>query len=242
MRNVPSVMMKLGRPVRVTSQPLKKPDRQGDDQRDADGDPEVLAGTRRRRCRPSAPSSRSCTPADRSKWPPIISSATATAMMPSVDAGSSQLATPARRAEDRRLDREEREDDDRADQRPELGLDQQPAQRPARGQPLVGRRSAGTGRAGARDAQRVPAEARSAISSTLSVFDDARAGEDRLAAADGVQVLRVELQHHDRQVALLVLLLVDGEGDLAVLDALDDVGVEVEGGDLGLGPGVLRRR
>ena len=57
------------------------------------------------------------TPADRSKWPPIISSATATAMMPSVDAGSSQLAMPARRAEDRRLDGEEREDDDGADQR-----------------------------------------------------------------------------------------------------------------------------
>ncbi len=60
------------------------------------------------------------TPADRSKCPPIMSSATATAMIPSVEAGSSQLATPARGAEDRRLDGEEREDDDGADQRPEL--------------------------------------------------------------------------------------------------------------------------
>ena len=35
------------------------------------------------------------TPADRSNSPPIISRATATAMMPMVEAGSSQLATPA---------------------------------------------------------------------------------------------------------------------------------------------------
>ena len=39
------------------------------------------------------------TPADRSNSPPIISSATATAMIPSVDATSVQLAIAAERAE-----------------------------------------------------------------------------------------------------------------------------------------------
>ena len=50
-----------------------------------------------------------------------------------------------------------------------------------------------------------------------------RAGEDRLAAADGAQVALVEHQHLHRQVALQVLLLVDREQDVAGRDALDDV-------------------
>ena len=45
----------------------------------------------------------------------------------------------------------------------------------------------------------------------VGLVDEARAGEDRLAAADGVGVRLEQLQEHDRQVALQVLLLVDRE-------------------------------
>ena len=36
-----------------------------------------------------------CTPAERSKWPPIISNATGNAIRPTVDAPSSQFAAPS---------------------------------------------------------------------------------------------------------------------------------------------------
>src|SRR3954462_10488144 len=62
--------------------------------------------------------------------------------------------------------------------------------------------------------------------------DDGGPGEHRPAAADGVQVPRVQRDPPARQVALLVLLLVDGEGDGAVPDAGYDVLVEVEGAPL----------
>src|SRR4029079_416117 len=62
----------------------------------------------------------------------------------------------------------------------------------------------------------------------VRLVDEARAREHRLAAADRVGVLAVQLQEHHRQVALQVLLLVDGELDVARLDVLEDVGAEVE--------------
>src|SRR5690606_25599335 len=48
----------------------------------------------------------------------------------------------------------------------------------------------------------------------VGLVDEAGTGEHRLPAAERVGVLHVQLEHHDRQVTLLVLLLVDGELDL----------------------------
>ena len=55
-----------------------------------------------------------------------------------------------------------------------------------------------------------------------------------LAAADVVAVAEVEPQRRNRQVALDVGLLVDGELDAAVLDGLRRIGAQVEGHDLSL--------
>src|SRR3979490_2469848 len=49
----------------------------------------------------------------------------------------------------------------------------------------------------------------------VALVDDARAALHGVEAPDGVGVLLVELQEEDRQVALEVLLLVDGKVDLA---------------------------
>jgi hypothetical protein len=57
-----------------------------------------------------------------------------------------------------------------------------------------------------------------------------------LAATDVVAVLQVQVQRRHGHVALHVRLLVDREQDLAVLDRLGGVGVEVEGDQLGLLP------
>ncbi len=94
MRNVPRVTMKLGSLVRTTSRPLAKPIAR------ARTSPASMAAhtfqpylvARVTITRPVVPVS---TPADRSNSPPIMSRAMATAMMPSVEAGSSQLATPS---------------------------------------------------------------------------------------------------------------------------------------------------
>src|ERR1700712_3890676 len=59
-------------------------------------------------------------------------------------------------------------------------------------------------------------------------------GEDRAPTADVVAVLQLEVQRSHRLVALDVGLLVDRELDLAVLDVLGRVGVEVEGDQLRL--------
>ena len=53
--------------------------------------------------------------------------------------------------------------------------------------------------------------------------DEAGTGEDRQAAAGGVEVGRLQVHEDDRQVALEVLLLIDGEGDVAGLDRCDHV-------------------
>jgi hypothetical protein len=63
--------------------------------------------------------------------------------------------------------------------------------------------------------------------------DQVRAGQHRQATAEHVQVRLVKRQHQDGQVALEVWLLVNCERDLAVLDTLRDVGVKVEGSQLG---------
>ena len=63
---------------------------------------------------------------------------------------------------------------------------------------------------------RVPASTSSATSLDVLGVDEAGTGEDRQAAAGGVEVRRLQVHEDDRQVALEVLLLVDGEGDVAV--------------------------
>src|SRR3954447_16342981 len=242
-RKVPSVMMKLGSPVRVTTHPLRKPMARASTSaapmatqmfspNSVETTPTVSAVVP------------VITPAERSKWPPIISIATATAMMPSVEAGSSQFATP----------RTERNTGDCTAKNTKITT--APMSAPSSGLtssrrngPTAASRSSGGGARGggaARRPARCPARPAPCGCSAgpllgqvgdlvdVVLVDDARPGQHRLAAADGFQVLLVELEHHDRQVALLVLLLVDGEGDRAVLDALDDVLVQVEGGHLGL--------
>src|SRR5437773_2726041 len=66
----------------------------------------------------------------------------------------------------------------------------------------------------------------------VRLVDEPRAGQDGLAAAHGVRVRVVEIEEHDRQVALQVLLLVDREQDLPRLDRLQQVGREVEASHL----------
>src|SRR3954449_11190088 len=55
----------------------------------------------------------------------------------------------------------------------------------------------------------------------VALVNEARPGQYGLTAANRIRVLLEELQEHDRQVALQILLLVDGEHDAAALDVLD---------------------
>ena len=86
MRNVPSVTMKLGSRVRITSRPLSEADAAAPTTSAASIATQTFqaAAGWRGSTRISAGRCRSSRPADRSNSPPIISSATATAMMPSV--------------------------------------------------------------------------------------------------------------------------------------------------------------
>ncbi len=64
----------------------------------------------------------------------------------------------------------------------------------------------------------------------LVLVDEGRAGQHRLATTKIIAVLRVQVERGDGHVALHLRLLVDGELDLAVLDGLSDVSIQVEGG------------
>src|SRR3954470_7976046 len=184
------------------------------------------------------------TPADKSKCPPIISSATATAMIPRVEATSSQLAIPL----------SERNTADCAEKNtrmttapmsePSSGFTSSRRHRPTvatRSSARAGPRTGASGVALTACPGRSTGPRRGQVADRVHIagVDDRRTGQHRLPATDGVQVLRVQLEHHDRQVALLVLLLVDRELDGTVLDTADDVLVQVEGGDPGIGAGVL---
>src|SRR3954454_12598654 len=84
-----------------------------------------------------------------------------------------------------------------------------------------------------RPALRVPSSARAGLGQLLDRGDvvllhEPGAREHRLAAADRVRVVAEQLQEHDRQVALQVLLLVDREQDVAGGDVLEDRRAEVE--------------
>src|SRR6266536_4902692 len=194
----------------------------------------------------------SCTPADRSKCPPIISSATATAMMPSVEAGSSQFAMPCT----------ERKTSERMAKK--MNTTMAPIREPSSG--LSSSRRSGPTRATRSSAATAgvvmvpamgylqerwrgpgpPPPTGSTGSGGGQLLDrgrvvlghQVRSGQHRLPATEDVQVGLVEGQHDHRQVALEVGLLVHGEQDLAALYRLGHVRVQVEGGQLGRGAGV----
>src|SRR5215217_4755719 len=212
------------------------------------------------------------TPAERSNSPPIISSATATAMIPSVDATSVQLAIPLSVPNESVLSQKKAQMTSAPSSEPTSG------RRSSRTHRLMfASRSSATGSgvggapAGAAAAELPPPMA-SVITFSLRVLwtlpscsvdplvssprsllrqlrdrvgvvlgDVAWAGEHGLAAADRVRVGLVQRQEDHRQVALQVLLLVDGELDLARLDRLHDVAAEIERGDLGVRAGALDR-
>ncbi len=87
MKNEPSVTMKLGRAVLITRRPLRNPMVNA-----KASDATMASHTFQPASEASIPIRRPAdpvmAPADKSNSPPIISRATATAMMPSVDAGS----------------------------------------------------------------------------------------------------------------------------------------------------------
>src|SRR5215216_838404 len=199
------------------------------------------------------------TPAERSNSPPIMSSATATAGMPSVAATSVQFAAPSS-----------------VPNRSVLITKNSPITVAASTAPISGRRnrrvvrltsdmrssttevvdgvggltavagsvtclssSSGSARRPARAGRRPPTSARALGGELLhrvrvGLVDEPRSGQDGQTAAHRVGVRVEQRQEHDRQVTLEVLLLVDGELDLAGLDRLHDVAAQVEGGQLGV--------
>src|SRR5215217_4887988 len=208
------------------------------------------------------------TPAERSNSPPIMSSATATAGMPSVDATSVQFAAPST-----------------VPNRSVVNTKNRPITVAASTAPISGRRrrrvvrltfarrssttDVGGGVGGLAAVaglvtsvsssswrERRPAQARAG----RSPFTSARAlggellhrvgvrlvhepgsGEHGQTAAHRVGVRVEQRQEDDRQVTLEVLLLVDGELDLAGLDGLHDVAAQVECGELGVRARALDR-
>src|SRR5581483_9609013 len=197
------------------------------------------------------------TPADRSNSPPIISSATGTAMIPMFEASSLQRAKPSRPANPVAVDANSPNTAASPTSEPISGRRKTCERIPTR----ASRSSAGaaggvadaaswamTGAAAGRSPPRRPSSrlARSLRSERdhlrrIRLVDEARSGQHRLPAADRVRVRVVQEEEHDREVALQILLLVDRELHAAVLDRLQDVGREVEGGDLRRRLDALRR-
>src|SRR4051812_47149746 len=172
------------------------------------------------------------TPAERSNSPPIISSAIATAGMPIVEATSVQFEIPSR-----------------VMNWLVVTVKKIATARAAIAAPSSGRRNSfvasetfamrsSTTTAGAAEPGAVvlmsarPLRCQLLDLGRVALVDEARPGQDRLAAADGVRVGLEQRQEHDRQVALQVLLLVDRELDRAGRDRLHDVAREIEGREL----------
>src|SRR3954451_12741643 len=183
------------------------------------------------------------TPADRSNSPPIISSATATAGMPIVDATSVQFAMPSSLRNSGFCVQKKIATTIAASSAPISGR-----RRMRDARLMLASRSSPTGFAGGAGAGAAavclvmsprPLARELLDRRHVGLVHEAGAGEHRLPAADGVGVRLVELEEDDRQVALQVLLLVDGELDVAGLDALGDVRVEVERRQLGARAGPL---
>src|SRR5919106_1912665 len=203
------------------------------------------------------------TPAERSNSPPIIRSATATAGIPIVDATSVQLAAPSSVPKSSGVTAKKSPITAAAMSAPSSGRRSSlvsmltSAMRssttdvggggssavawlliPVSSSSLVrlpgGPEPAGSGPPGVGSARALLRELLDGIG--VGLVHEAGAGEHRQAAADRVGVLVEQRQEHDRQISLEVLLLVDGELDLAGLDRLHDVAAEVERRHLRLRP------
>src|ERR687895_674634 len=207
------------------------------------------------------------TPAERWNSPPIMSSATATAGMPSVEATSVQLAAPSSVPNSSVVRAKNSPITAAAISAPSSGRRANfvrglTSARRSSTTDVVGSTAVAwlliaislllgaRGRRPACSRPPAPYSASPLLRQLLdgvgvALVDEARAGQHRQAAADRVVVLVEQRQEHDRQVPLEVLLLVDGELDLAVLDRLHDVAAQVERREPGLGAraldGVARR-
>src|SRR5918998_1125565 len=192
------------------------------------------------------------TPAERSNSPPIMSSATATAGMPSVEATSVQLAAPSSVPNSSVVRAKNSPISAAAISAPSSGRRANfvrglTSARRSSTTDVVGSTAVAwlliaislllgaRGRRPACSRPPAPYSASPLLRQLLdgvgvALVDEARAGQHRQAAADRVGVLVEQRQEHDRQVPLEVLLLVDGELDLAGLDRLNDVAAEVERG------------
>src|SRR5829696_1121674 len=207
------------------------------------------------------------TPAERSNSPPIISRATATAGMPSVEATSVQLAAPSSVPNGSAVSAKNTPITAAASSAPSSG------RRSRRVMKLTSARRSSTtdvvggvggsavvaglvtsspppdGRGGRprAGAGRVALTSSSALGGELldrvrvRLVDESRSGQHRQAAANGVRVLVEQRQEYDRQVTLEVLLLVDRELDLAGLHGLHDVAAQVERCELGVRARALDR-
>src|SRR5262245_5142327 len=266
MKNVASVTIKLGSFVAITSVPLMNPIVR------PKSSTITIAGqmfipvsvTRRPRRSPELPT---ITPAERSNSPPIMSRATGTAMMPMFDASSLQRAAPVSEPKPvslkppavavKRMKTATTPNSD-----PISGRWRRRATRPtfATLSSRAGRGAVSTAiRVSRAPARWADPAAHRAVSFGLAgplfrkgrdlgrvgLVDETGAGEHGLPAADGVQIRVVEVEKHDRQVSLQVLMLVDREEHLPLLDRRDHISREVERRDLGLGArtgrGLLRR-
>src|SRR4051812_5740460 len=165
------------------------------------------------------------TPADRSNSPPIMSSATATAGMPIVDAMSVQFEMPSSFRNSEFCVQKKIAITTAASSAPISG------RRMIRAAVLMlARRSSPAGVGGGAASADVavllmvaPASPRAGRRELrdgggVALVDEAGAGEHRQAATDRIEVLLVEDEEHHGQVALQVLLLVDRELDVAGLD------------------------
>src|SRR4051794_15527804 len=204
------------------------------------------------------------TPADRSNSPPIISSATTTAGMPIVEATSVQLAMPSSFKNSAFWVQKKIATTTAARSAPISGrrrmraIGLMPASRSSwtgtgdgavavlliSGLSSEARARGGRSRGAAGRPVRCLAGALTGElldGRGVGLFDEAGPGEHGLAAADGVGVVLEQLQEHDREVPLEVLLLIDGEQHVAALDVLQQRRAQVERGQLGAGARALDR-
>src|SRR5581483_9482288 len=188
------------------------------------------------------------TPAERSNSPPIISNATGTAMIPMFEASSLQRAKPSRPAKPVAVIANSANTAARPTSDPISGRRKTCERIPTR----ASRSSAGaaggvavaacwdiTGAAAGRlsappPSPRLARALRRQLDHLRRVrlVHETRSRQHRLAAADGVRVRVVQVEEHDREISLQVLLLVDREQDVPRGDRFQEVGGEVEARDL----------
>src|SRR5215213_2739053 len=199
-------------------------------------------------------------PADRSNSPPIISNATATAMMANDDDVNTHVLAPDGRANASVLTAKYRKTMSAATIAPTSGRRRTAASRacsPTRSSRVLLGSATGGGaavvlmcppracgpdeRGGVRPRAGPHRRSASAVLGELQhrvgvvLRDDRGTGVDRLTATDVVAVQDLEVDPGNAEVALDIGLLVDRERELAADDVLHHVGVHVEGSDLDAG-------